>query len=105
MNAKHTAGPWENDDTRKVFKYAHVIRRNGLIIATIHQSSFDSTAQEFAANARLIAAAPKMYDALKAITGRAEGLLDGESDTQYLWDKLGPEYRQAMAAIAEVEGK
>ena len=65
----------------------------------------DSLCSPVIRQCRLCRNAPALLEALKAIMSRAQGLLDGEPDTQYLFDKLGPEYRAAQAAIAEVEGR
>jgi hypothetical protein len=65
MTQKHTPEPWVDDNTGKYYK-RRVIRHNGLIVATlIKDSTMDDAEHE--ANARLLAAVPKMYKALVAI--------------------------------------
>ena len=61
---KHTPRPWQSDATNKYYS-RHVIRHNGLIVATVEHSPFDSTQDAEQANARLIAAAPEMLEALE----------------------------------------
>lgn len=60
----------------------------------------------FSVNATIgTGAAPEMLEALQALCGRAKGLLDVDKETEWLWNKLGPEYRQALAAIAKAVGE
>lgn len=97
--SKHTPGPWFIGDlSDEIFAKGHTPSTIGICAKTD-----DSTNEQWQANARLIAAAPKLLEALQSFISRTQGLLDGEPDTQYLWDKLGPEYRQALAIIAEVD--
>jgi len=48
---------------------------------------------------------PELVEALRELSGRAQGLLEGEPDTQELWDKLGPEIRNAQRIMAKVYGR
>lgn len=63
-----TPGPWQDDNTRKVFD-KHVIRHNGIICAVISDRSQDSKA-----NARLIAASPTLYEFALSETQRGNVL-------------------------------
>jgi hypothetical protein len=77
-----TPEPWEVTPSRNCGCGAiHTkikIYKNGLHIATIGQSSFDRTEQDAPANARLIAEAPAMYEALRILVTAIE--LEGESN-------------------------
>lgn len=57
---KHTPGPWTYDET-----WALILAEHGAEIAAVHAAR--SVKGEPQANARLIAAAPTMYEALQAI--------------------------------------
>jgi hypothetical protein len=91
MNTKHTPGPWATggydikaEDGRALI--ATVIRRYQ------NRSALDPD-DEGAANARLIAAAPEMFDALSEV----EWIFDGEED---ITNNGGP--NNAMKALAVV---
>lgn len=97
----HTKGPWQyalNVGPTKAF----IVEQDGSTVLEVKTNTRDS---QFTSNIRLITAVPDLLEALRSFMSRVQGLLDGETDTQYLWDKLGPEYRQAMSAIAKAEGK
>jgi hypothetical protein len=70
--AKHTPGPWECEPS-PLWKTAHIWARNtggkvSGVVATIHADwAHESQCEEQASNARLIAAAPEMYQALQAV--------------------------------------
>lgn len=86
----HTPGPWTKDRNR-------IIDRNGEEIARVSygQSGFVQ------ANARLIAAAPELLEALRAFVKARDmvGWSEGECD---LW--LGPAWEAARAAIDKAGG-
>lgn len=67
MSAEHTPGPWAADGCN--------IIASGYIVATVH---WHSGASHEAANARLIAAAPDLFDALNVALGWATGGMDGD---------------------------
>jgi hypothetical protein len=92
---KHTPGPWEFDDKHSsgfplLCLYA-ADNRN-----PFHGSRSDD---EQNANARLIAAAPELLEALRAITDQLERI----GDTRY--DKDGQYIDAARAAIAKATGE
>lgn len=61
MTTQRTPGPWEvQDDT-------DVIDRRGYFVATAHDPSSDVGTLEEYANARLIAAAPALLEALQTL--------------------------------------
>jgi len=85
-NMKHTEGPWLYQEESDA--YTHIVRavsNPGRILASTPQRS-DGEAE---ANARLIAAAPELLDALEA----AEGFVDGHSES---W------YKSGQALLAEM---
>lgn len=89
----HTPGPWEPDIR---LAQALVVDSNGNAIADIARHEFSDTEQSYsdeciAANARLIAAAPDMFDALRAIVDAY-----GDQDSLLI--------DQARAALAKAEG-
>ena len=67
MNLLHTPTPWVFDDTLKYHRYP-VIRRNGVVIAVLSQSS-TMKPEVFAANAALLEAAPDLLEALAGLLG------------------------------------
>jgi hypothetical protein len=64
-NAKHTPGPWQYDNTRKHYTERDVIRRNGLIVCLLPSRGSMMPDAERDSNARLIAEAPAMAEALR----------------------------------------
>ena len=66
---EHTQGKWKNDNTGEYYN-GHWIRMNGVLIAKISHQKGGKSKGEPEANARLIAAAPDLLEALKEI---AEG--------------------------------
>ena len=89
--AKHTPGPWGVDATGQVCKRA----TNGSwdLIAYLDESPYY---HDKFANARLIAAAPAMYEALK-------GMLEWARRVKQ--NNPGPEVMDALNAIARAEGR
>ena len=81
-NAKHTPGPWETDG---VYVWRSELDQER-ILAKVQTSEVRESVEACWANARLIAAAPKMF---KKLVEFASETLDEE----------------ALAIIAEVEGK
>jgi hypothetical protein len=106
--SKHTAGPWRTIDGDSV---VNVVSPQGLpIAATTSKAYFEKFDYEDTANARLIAAAPDLLEALAAILPDA---LCGESHSPELpeheviraypltWGTL----RAARAAISKATGE
>ena len=69
QKSKHTPGPWE---VRKVKDVTEVV---GYLLPNAPQLIFDPCRMD-EANARLIAAAPEMYELLSALDDLEEGCLD-----------------------------
>lgn len=72
MEQKHTPGPWvvcvDDEDDRGFTIFAEAQIKNGVIHADdwdCHVASAGLNCQNFEANARLIAAAPEMLEALR----------------------------------------
>lgn len=86
MDAKHTPGPWAADIAHE--QHRAVVRHGMTPIAEMWMTGQPMAERE--ANARLIAAAPKMLDALRSYVEL------GHSDTAM---------REARAAIAKATGE
>ena len=82
--SKHTPGPWHSCDHR-------VGRQDGARIADTWSSAVPRDEQ--AANARLIAAAPELLEALKTVTAAIAGAQPLDPD----------EWQACCAAIAKAE--
>lgn len=75
MNAKHTPGPWEADLSDPHATEYPIHSQDRIEIATVwHYTIAADGVAETQANARLIAAAPEMYEAIKHY---CEALYDG----------------------------
>jgi hypothetical protein len=84
--AKHTPGPWSIEAVKDYMRP--------------HDTGIDSEIPESIANARLIAAAPDLLEALRALAECVEGYR--QTGCLGAWDKpLG----EARAAIAKAEGE
>lgn len=96
MNTQHTPGPWHRTNG-----YAFIHNALGGEVAKI-TSSIDSDAQmeEHEANARLIAAAPELLDALKRMTEAAKDILGEPSTSEGYFD-----ITEAEKLIAKAEGR
>ena len=90
MTAKHTPGPWSYHNTPTPFIY---VNAGGLPICQIYTSTAhgQSMGEQFA-NARLIAAAPELLEALQFVM-TASG------------EQLSTALEQAQAAIAKATGE
>ena len=101
-NAKHTPGPWAVDENDHQWITADC---DGLIVAEIPYGEGEETDRHHEindANARLIAAAPELLEALRdmvRINQNKEGYFRGHSHAE-----SGSVYEQARAAIAKAEG-
>jgi hypothetical protein len=98
----HTPGPWEADV--KSYRLPMVINSTGKM--TVANSIFGESAEIAEANARLIAQAPAMLEALKATREMLRSLENRMA--QYLSDdecrELSCVHKQALAVLAAVEG-
>jgi hypothetical protein len=116
-DVKHTPGPW------------FVVRMrgwSGLSIARHSQSALEDIAGDYPianmcegspywenkfpieANARLIAAAPDLLEALKAYMHAMEGFAEAVravTGTAYPWEAQDIERAKALAALSKAEGK
>lgn len=116
---KHTPGPWEVGDLDPAGQ--RIVRQQHLEICTCWHHSVGSIEREMEANARLIAAAPDMLDALRPFAAYAAlrdavdpGLPDDMPIIAYT-SSLGRDaekaritlgdLRKAVAIIAKAEGR
>lgn len=99
--ATHTPGPWTYDDA-----WSLIIGPQGQEVAALHSAQAPDDAKRanrntVSANARLIAAAPKLLAALKAVAPLMAAL--GDSD---LWSEIHDDtYIAIREAIAAATGK
>lgn len=95
MSAKHTPGPWTaQNDGRDIINIQHSNNDPGAISMTLAKVTARMTWRSQAeANARLIAAAPKLLEALKRFLDAWEFDSDGNGAAE-----------QARAAIAKAIG-
>ena len=104
-DTKHTPGPWHLSDLGRHHNRRLVYGADGVLVADaggIHKRSND----EMHANARLIAASPALYEALRAIEHQAiagEGTLD-ENGTAIGADDFASILNTARAALRLAEG-
>ena len=95
MGIKHTPGPWVVDHMS-----AHLVRsqddKNGRHIAAVGPANYTPRYDVDDANARLIAAAPELLEALECLLAKAD------IEFKNIW----PETRNdARAAIAKAKGE
>jgi hypothetical protein len=87
--ATHTPGPW------KVMQYSRDVYANGRLLANVQGEAYQAHV-----NARLIAATPALYEALKVLVADMEAeYRDREGDMDH--DGIN----RAKAALAQAEGK
>lgn len=103
MNAKHTPGPWTHG-THNHRKAVYAVCRYPIPIAYVGGNGQPHETET--ANARLIAAAPAMLEALRKTLGLAEAYYrtlpdDGAAQDHYMAEVIAP----ARAAIARAEGE
>lgn len=90
-NNQHTPGPWKH--TGGFDRYEEIYSANGVNVAQMHSINF----AQRKADARLIAAAPELLEALRVMVGFAESDdFDGAPSLAAL--------RNAQAAIRKAEG-
>ena len=106
MEAKHTPGPWVHtgNTVQSVGRYY-----SSTLIATTSMAPHFEHAE---ANARLIAAAPELYDALRELLTDmviAQGNMRKAAKRDPAWEGcaeiIQPRVDAARAAIAKAEGK
>ena len=100
MKAKHTTGPWVID--WNVSRLDIFGADETTLVASLRRSPLSQAIDEAArANARLIAAAPEMYEAIAAIaTAMNLGYIPNE-----ILSEGSPILEGLRAAIAKAEGK
>ena len=100
MEAKHTTGPWIID--WNVSRLDIFGADETTLVASLRRSSLSQAIDEAArSNARLIAAAPEMYEAIAAIaTAMNLGYIPNE-----ILSEGSPILEGLRAAIAKAEGK
>jgi hypothetical protein len=113
-NAQHTPGPWHDVQDEELRAAAarnlgpmpyRIVSRDGIHIAIVggeHQPQFDGEAvEEIAADARLIATAPELLDALKELL---ECQKFGINALAKQIQRKGNAREKARAVIAKAEG-
>ena len=102
MSTQHTPGPWEIDPFGKIHSKGSPAEISGVkcfpLVATV--ACYTTMRPEEVANARLIAAAPELLEALVRIVSEAgtDAGLDDEPGT------INTIARNARAAIAKAKG-
>ncbi len=106
---KHTPGPWHVDPKaaeESFFEDVSILRHDGLAVAVaVHNG--DIIPPEPEANARLIAAAPDLLEALKPFAECCDSIgreIPDSKDTSS-WTFQAGDFRRARAAIAKAEGR
>ena len=102
MTTKHTLGPWKIDDATDMPLAVIKDDENGMGVCEIglqHQPNKNDASPEQFANARLIAAAPRLLAELKALADQFDSWVEhGDAAVEQ------PDTRDAWAAILEAEG-
>lgn len=96
MNTEHTVGPWH---TERIVTSAISIRSDNGFIVGEARADYVMPPNEADANARLIAAAPELAEALRAIVS----LVDREDEGGFVYCD-DPEITTARAVLAKIEG-
>lgn len=99
MSAKHTPGPWVVTRVTKPVRHWTVEIPGDHPFAIGRDGGPDDVHEQDAANARLIAAAPDMLEALKEVEREMDAVIHGTVtlDAETLWDVVS-------RAIAKAEG-
>lgn len=112
--SKHTDGPWTLTNGLQLFDEDYIRKRGEDNLKIYWQVSagkgfldddgfgFSFTSHANEADARLIAAAPELLEALEELSGIVQGLLDGD-DCQNSIDSFT--LQPARAAIAKAKGE
>lgn len=113
--SKHTPGPWEMDSGMVQTAYIHKDCKLTVGFCDVHtpiaymdrKPNNGTMPTERDANARLIAAAPELLEALRAIIyPNNERTVEFNSNQQYYLAKIeGGELERAIQAIAKAESK
>lgn len=90
--SQYTPGPWIYERTKDMFEIAPADLQ-GRAMWSLEICATTSDDEQGEANARLIAASPDLYEALKELLGDNE------------WGCNRPTYLKARAAIAKAEGR
>jgi hypothetical protein len=80
----HTPGPWtaRKIDNKPENRWGNVVGADGRIVCTFYASLYDYRQDcEITANAVLIAAAPRLFDALTRLLEEAQSRFDGIDTT------------------------
>ena len=96
--SKFTPGPWETGQARGNGQLDEVMAPDGAAIRLICQVHAGHRDERFA-NARLIAAAPEMYELLESLAKEANKQFDSSMDAAEVFEELGDEARRIKAAI------
>jgi hypothetical protein len=94
-DAKHTPGPWFIDGHDR--NGQRIVRQEHMEIATCWHHCVQSIAEEMEANARLIAAAPELLEALQLVVDKLGSDFELYREQQFAIDT-------ARAAIAKATG-
>lgn len=94
---KHTPGPWRSENQFS----CKILNENGVCVAVPHgpEGRWVDVKEEHEANARLIAAAPELLEALKSI------MEELEKDTPTSIYKISELIIKGNKAIAKAEGR
>ena len=95
---KHTPGPWKAVPDKSRNMYTWYVEGAKGVVPTIARLSLIDACEEIESNARLIAAAPAMYEALRLLLG-----VDACHNGMVCCGECG--YCKGMAALAQAEGK
>jgi hypothetical protein len=97
---KHTPGPWAAHDGWITADPKHGSGGEACVVAQIHSGPDCAPAEHANANARLIAAAPDLLAAGKAVAAlwAKHGLGDDDAESEPVWDAL-------RHAIGRAEGQ
>ncbi len=97
MSAKHTPGPWKFSAESIDPEWSVVTTAGGSVIANVNDR------HDQLANARLIAAAPDMLEALSKLMDLNDN--SGPFGGEILEDRITRAWDAARAAIAKAEGR
>jgi len=102
MSTTHTPGPWREHSHRQIGPDAGIVCE---VWSAIGETDADRIAQADA-NARLIAAAPDLLEALQEmVAGDAEAIEDAKRLGVPFPDEMLAAYHKARAAIAKATGE
>ena len=95
--SKHTPGPWHLSECATQTTRAGIVSVDGLHITDVN--GYGMTDSQNQANATLLAAAPAMYEALKAALDYYRGVFTGNTVTDEMMSS------KLEQALAQAEGK